>query len=118
MTSNVGKRWTDEEEQRLLVLVKENKSLADIAQELGRLPKGISCRLQYIAQKMYAQDRAVEEIKEATKISDLELQAIVTQPKIVLPEKKERKDKSSELVLLLTEIRDLLKVQNEFLSRK
>lgn len=46
LPSNAGKRWTPEEDQKLLTQFDAGGSVADLAQALGRTPVGIQARLE------------------------------------------------------------------------
>jgi hypothetical protein len=68
--SNVGKRWTPEQEECMLNEIAENTSIVKIAEMIKRTYGGITSRLLIIARKMIQeQDKTYEEASRATSLS-------------------------------------------------
>lgn len=65
-TRRVNRRWSEEEEQKMLKLVSEKKSHLDIGQELDRTEKAIGLRLKHVAVVMLNKGTPIDEIVEAT----------------------------------------------------
>jgi hypothetical protein len=66
--SNIGKKWTDDEERLLLEELNNNIDIEIIAQKHGRTFGSINSRLKEIACKMYRNNISIEEIIEKTKL--------------------------------------------------
>ena len=68
--SNIGQRWTDEEEITLLDELNKNIDIEIIAQNHNRTIGGINSRCREIAYKMYLKNISMEEIIEKTKLDE------------------------------------------------
>ena len=66
--SNIGKKWTDDEERLLLEELNNNIDIEIIAQKHGRTFGSINSRLKEIACKMHTNNISIEEIIEKTKL--------------------------------------------------
>jgi len=66
--SNMGQKWTNEEEKILLEELNNNISIEVIAQKHNRTIGGISSRCKEIAYKMYLKNISMEEIIKQTKL--------------------------------------------------
>lgn len=64
---NRGIFWTIKEEEKLVSLIEQNKSLTEIAQEHKRTIGGIMARIKLIATKMYKNGETIENIKKKLK---------------------------------------------------
>jgi len=68
--SNLGKKWSNEEEILLLEELNNNIDIGIIAQKHNRTKGGIYSRQQHIAYKMYLKNISIEEIMEKTKLDE------------------------------------------------
>ena len=66
--SNMGQKWSDEEEILLLEELNNNIDIGIIAQKHNRTIGGINSRRQEIAYKMYLKNLSIEEIIKQTKL--------------------------------------------------
>ena len=66
--SNMGQKWTDEEEILLLEELNNNLDIGAIAQEHSRTIGGINSRRREIAYKMHLKNISTEEIINKTKL--------------------------------------------------
>ena len=64
-----GEKWCDDEEKKLLKNIKI-KSITDIADEHKRSETAISCRLKYIAVRMYNNGYDVNHIIDVTNLKE------------------------------------------------
>ena len=65
-----GKRWSDEEEASLLLEIKSDVSISDIAKTHGRTYGGITSRLREIACKMLSNGREMHYVMEETHLTE------------------------------------------------
>jgi hypothetical protein len=114
---NIGKIWSNDQENLLLKRVAEGKNHEELSKEFGRTTGGIRSRLREIACEMIALGKSIEYAMEKTQLSkeviqeSLNKRNIAKEKKIVKnnpiePQKKDMK----EVIDLMKEIRDLLKV--------
>ncbi len=68
--SNLGQKWTDEEEQLLLEQLAENMEIDLIAQTHNRTKGGINARRKEIAYILYCNNHSMEEIIMKTKLDE------------------------------------------------
>ena len=68
--SNMGQKWTDEEETLLLEELNKNIDIETISQTHNRTTGGIHSRRLLIAYKMYLKNVSMEEIIKQTKLED------------------------------------------------
>jgi ribosomal protein L7Ae-like RNA K-turn-binding protein len=73
----MAKRWTTDEEEHLLALLKTNNSLAECSATLQRTASALSSRLEKIALEMYNTDKSIERIHEITKLSVENIQKLI-----------------------------------------
>jgi len=66
--SNMGQKWSDDEEILLLEELNNNIDIEKIAQKHSRTIGGINSRRQEIAYKMYLKNLSIEEIIKQTKL--------------------------------------------------
>ena len=71
---SLPKRWTPEEEQKLLKLVKLKKSPEEIAEALGRTVGGPVIRLNKIAVRMVQGGKSRADAISATKVTEEQLE--------------------------------------------
>ena len=75
---NMGKKWTDEEENTLLQELDKNIDIETIAQQHSRTIGGINCRRKDIAYTMYLQNISIEEIIIKTKLNNEQITETIT----------------------------------------
>ena len=68
--SNIGEKWSDEEEILLLEELNNNIDIEIIAQKHKRTTGGINSRRREIAYKMYLKNVSIEEIIRQTKLDN------------------------------------------------
>ena len=68
--SNMGQKWTDEEEAMLLEELNKNIDIETISQTHNRTIGGINSRRREIAYKMYLKNVSMEEIIKQTILDD------------------------------------------------
>jgi hypothetical protein len=121
-----GKKWSDEEENKLLECIEKNKTFVEIANELERTTRAIEYRVCFKAYKyMEEENKSLEEACSKFKLNDKTLTKYINIKNVKdldknLPSvKKGRKSKVSEqlsndteqyktIITLLNEIKELL----------
>jgi len=74
---NVGKLWSDYEENLLLDELNDDIDIETIAENHGRKKGGIIARQREIAYKMYKKDISIEEIIKKTKLDNESINKII-----------------------------------------
>jgi hypothetical protein len=119
-----GKKWSDEEENKLLDFIDKNKSYVEIANELERTTRAIECRVCLHAVKyMESDDKSLSDASNKFKLDEKTLTKYINIKNIkdlgknapiikkrgktdeIIPESEQYKT----IITLLTEIKDLLK---------
>lgn len=116
--SNVGKIWTEEEENVLMEELNSSMGITTIASLHGRTARGIECRIIQIVYKMHMNGASIEEIASKTKLHAEEISALISrQEKRMLKIPKASKDCNCclEIKKLKQEIEELKTVNNEIL---
>jgi hypothetical protein len=75
--SNMGQKWTNEEETLLLDELNNNEDIEVIAKKHNRTIGGINCRCKDIAYKMYLKNMSTEEIMRKTKLDYNSIKQII-----------------------------------------
>jgi len=75
--SNMGQKWSDEEEILLLEELRNNIDIEIIAQKHNRTIGGINSRRREIAYKMYLKNVSIEEIIRQTKLDNNSIEEII-----------------------------------------
>ena len=114
--SNHFKKWSDEEEIKLLEELNKNIDIEIIAQNHNRTKGGISSRCQHIAYKMYLKNISIEEIIEKTKLDEKSINKIIENKKEI--EKKKPLSIKDEIDQLKNEINELKKYNKELVENK
>jgi hypothetical protein len=71
MKYNKGKRWTDEEEEKVLKLLKNNKSMEECSDIIGRSEFAIKIRIEEIIyKKITYKNKTIDELEYLTKHID------------------------------------------------
>ena len=101
--SNIGKKWSKEEESLLLLRIKEKKSHLEISSEFKRTRGGISSRLKDVAVKLYNDNESLEIIEKITGINREVIIEQVNRPKKMKENKKnleeEKVTKNKEYII-------------------
>jgi len=106
--SNIGQRWTDEEEITLLDELNKNIDIEIIAQNHNRTIGGINSRCREIAYKMYLKNISMEEIIEKTKLDE-------TNILLTIDKKKNYEIKIKDK---LKETKKVISIENEIFEMK
>jgi hypothetical protein len=122
--SNVGQKWTDQEEILLLEELDKNININIIAQNHNRMIGGIISRQKEIAYKMYLKNYSIGEIVQKTKLDNESIKQIIEiknkkkhpEPKQFLIENEivEIKNDIKELKNVITELVEMMKAVYEF----
>jgi len=106
--SNIGQRWSDEEEITLLDELNKNIDIEIIAQNHNRTIGGINSRRREIAYKMYLKNISMEEIIEKTKLDE-------TNILLTIDKKKNYEIKIKDK---LKETKKVISIENEIFEMK
>lgn len=102
--SSLGKKWTKEEEQQLLLYIKDGKDKEAIAALHNRTVGAIQSRIQSLAYDMFVQNTPVEAISEATTLTTSEITDTVfkknTEIMNTVSKKKKKIEEHSDITLL------------------
>jgi hypothetical protein len=126
--SNVGKKWTDEEETTLLEELKKNIDIKTISQNHKRKIGGIESRRKEIAYKMYFNHMDIKEIIVKTRLNYETIKQIIdtkqnyntkvkSKSKIPISINNdiiEIKNEIKDLKKLISELSDMMKAVYEF----
>jgi hypothetical protein len=109
--SNMGQKWSEEEEKLLLEELNNNIDIETIAQKHSRTIGGINSRRQEIAYKMYLKNISIEEIIKLTKLD----YNFIEQKIIKNKNNNSKKIKTKEMDNLFISINknDYLELQND-----
>lgn len=114
--TNMGQKWTDEEENTLLQELDKNINIEIIAQTHNRTIGGIRGRQRTIAYNMYVKKVSIEDIIRKTKLDKEQIMEIITRKenpqkkvKITQEPKIEPKKVSleNEIIEMRSEIKEL-----------
>ena len=106
--SNVGKIWTDEEENILMEELNSFMDITTIANLHGRTTYGIECRLIQIVYKLHMNGNSIEEIMKKTKLPTQEISELISRQ-----EKKINKTTKEKIKKIKTPIDcDCLEIKN------
>jgi len=126
--SNVGQRWTDEEEMTLLDELDKNINLEIIAEQHSRTVGGINSRRREIAYKLYNNNHSIEEIMIKTKLNKNDILETIKKrsqhkknvsPNVLQEKKltlKDENDLKAEIKEMRCEIRELKNTIKELVS--
>ncbi len=114
--SNMGQKWSDEEEKLLLEELNNNINIEIIAQKHDRTIGGINSRRQEIAYKMYLKKISIEEIIKLTKLDYNYIEQIIQKRQ----NNKSTKNKTKELdnVFISINKSDYIELQNDVKNMK
>lgn len=109
--SNMGQKWTDEEETLLLEELNNNIHIETISQTHNRTIGGINSRRREIAYKMYLKNISMEEIMKHTKLDHECIRQTIEKRQNNNPKKNNKNKKpisiESEITEMKNEIKDL-----------
>ena len=114
--SNMGQKWSDEEEKLLLEELNNNIDIEIIAQKHERTIGGINSRRQEIAYKMYLKKISIEEIIKLTKLDYNYIEQTIQKKQ----NNKLNKNKTKELdnVFISINKSDYIELQNDVKNMK
>jgi hypothetical protein len=109
-TANVGRKWTDYEEQLLIKSIREDKLIDDIAKEHKRTSGGIRSRLKVIAVRMIEiEGKTIEEVSNLLHMTPGEINK--------LKNKTSNTNKRETVLAVLQDIREiLLRVEQNYIE--
>lgn len=132
--ANLGKKWSDEEIQKLLQAVKRKETIQQIATAHERTPGGIRCRLKDLAADYYFNDN--RPIQEIMKFTGLDIETVTDaisrrQYQMDMKDKKQKEQptqptisqafestpKKESMTDILIEIRDTMKEMLEIMKK-
>lgn len=109
--SNIGQKWTDEEEILLLEELKSNIDIERIAKKHNRTIGGISSRCREIAYKMYLNNVSMEEIMLKTKLEKIDITQTIDKKQNYAQKKaieaKSKLPKENEIYEIKNDIKEL-----------
>lgn len=113
-----GKKWTIEEDEKLLNSIKNNKTFVEIANEHERTTRAIECRVCLHAVKyMEKENKNIQEATSEFKLGEKALEQYIDYKNNKDGKKNSKSSNSMNqeqfdtIVNLLTEIKDMLKEQ-------
>ena len=114
--SNMGQKWSDEEEILLLEELNNNIDIEIIAQKHNRTIGGINSRRREIAYKMYLQNVSIEEIIRQTKLDNNSIEETIK--KRQNNNAKKIKTKEIDNVFISINKNDYVELQNNVKNMK
>lgn len=114
--SNMGQKWSDEEEILLLEELNNNIDIEIIAQKHKRTIGGINSRRREIAYKMYLKNVSVEEIIRQTKLDNNSIEETIK--KRQHNNTKKIKTKEIDNVFISINKNDYVELQNDVKNMK
>ena len=114
--SNMGEKWSDEEEILLLEELNNNIDIEIIAQKHKRTIGGINSRRQEIAYKMYLKNVSIEEIIRQTKLDNNSIEETIK--KRQNNNSKKIKTKEIDNVFISINKNDYIELQNDVKNMK
>lgn len=124
-TSQAGSKWTEEEENNLLVSIEKGIDISDIAKEHKRTEGGISSRIRHIAVDMITnKGKEIDDVCEYLRLSKDEVVEILrrVKNKVSKPIKpnihetlhETTNDKKTKILDVFVEIRDaILRIESQ-----
>ena len=114
--SNMGQKWSDEEEILLLEELNNNIDIEIIAQKHNRTIGGINSRRREIAYKMYLKNVSIEEIIKQTKLDNNSIEEIIKKKQNI--NSKNIKTKEIDNVFISINKNDYMELQNDVKNMK
>ena len=112
--SNIGQKWSNEEEILLLEELNNNTDIQIIAQNHGRTIGGINSRRREIAYKMYLKNISILEIIKQTKLDCYNIKKIIQQRQ----NNKSTKNKTKQLDNIFINTNNFIQIQNDIKNTK
>ena len=115
--SNMGQKWSDEEEILLLEELNNNIDIGIIAQKHSRTIGGINSRRREIAYKMYLKNVSIEEIIRQTKLDSNSIEETIKKKR---QNNNSNKIKTKEIdnVFISINKKDYIELQNDVKNMK
>ena len=104
--TNMGQKWTDEEENTLLQELDKNINIEIIAQTHNRTIGGIRGRQRTIAYNMYVKNVSIEEIIRKTKLDKEQIMETITR-KVKITQEPKKDSLENEIIEMRSEIKEL-----------
>lgn len=114
--SNMGQKWSDEEELLLLEELNNNIDIEIIAQKHSRTIGGINSRRREIAYKMYKKNDSIEEIIRQTKLDNNSIEETIK--KRQNNNSNKIKTKETDNVFISINKKDYIELQNDVKNMK
>jgi len=112
--SNMGQKWSDEEEILLLEELNNNIDIEIIAQKHNRTIGGINSRRKEIAYKMYLKNVSIEEIIRQTKLDNNSIEETIKKRQ----NNNAKKIKTKEIEFISINKNDYVELQNDVKNMK
>lgn len=110
---NVGKIWTKDEHDQLLKELESGKNIQEISIIHKRNPKGIESRRKMIVKDLHESGKDIDIIKEITKLSDDDINIILTMQEKRQTKKSKSNDVNETIIYKLTNIEArLFRIEN------
>jgi hypothetical protein len=103
--SNLGKKWTDDEEAMLLEELSKNMEIEEISKNHDRTTGGINSRRRDMAYKMYIKNIPMNEIMEKTKLDEESIALTIDRRKNI--QSKKAVSLESEMAEIKNDIKEL-----------
>ena len=116
--SNMGQKWSDEEELLLLEELKNNIDIETIAQKHNRTVGGINSRRREIAYRMYKRNVCIQEIIKHTKLDYNSIEKIVQKKQVNIEKLNENKTKLVDNVFISINNNHYIELQNDIKNMK
>jgi hypothetical protein len=116
--SNMGQKWSDEEEILLLQELNDNVEIKIIAQNHNRTIGGINSRRQEIAYKMYLKQLSIEDIIKQTKLDYNCIEEIIQKKQKRQNNTSKIKTKEVDNVFISINKNDYIELQNDVKNMK
>ena len=118
--SNMGQKWSDEEEALLLEELNNNIGIETIAEKHSRTIGGINSRRQEIAYKMYLKNVSIEEIIKQTKLDYNCIEQTIQKRQQYKKDNNTKKIKTKEIdnVFISINKNDYIELQNDVKNMK
>lgn len=108
-----GKKWSEEEENKMINLLKENKTVEECSNDHGRTLGAIVSRIEYIIYKMITiENKSIDELDYLKKHTDKNISEIIKKYENNLKKDKINTNKNNfeeRILNELKEIKDILK---------
>lgn len=113
MPAKRGKKWTDEDDEQMLKLISEKKSVEDISEILERTPNGVKSHLDKMVYDSYLEKKSFDEISKWSGMNIGEIEYVISVNSKRENRPKPNKDKQTELTDLKQIINLLTDIQSK-----